>query len=741
MSEKEIKKTSKPASKKAAPEKVKKAEKKADASKLPALFKKSYKPKDFEKQILKKLYVASDKEYVKSLFKTSKDKKGNEVLAVSAGAEFTKAELKRLKTLAKEIKANKGRFKAAPFIAVASVIAVVGITVTVFKNPVAKMAIRSTMQGIFGAKCDISSVNVEILGAQLTVNNLAQASSDDEFKNVFEFEKLDLNFNLANLLRGRFHAENIEITGIALGTERKESGKLPVKPKSAKEKAEKNDSTGFYASVKAKTGNDPEKAKKAITDLFAMYDPNAITENVKDNLQSQKTAKEVEEELKAIVEKWKNKPEELKKSVEDAQNAAKSLTSLNVSKVNAAEIPGLLKQIESALSAVQSSKKEMESSLSSYSADQKRVNELKKKLNDAVAADKKLLSDAVSVLDVSKAKEAVSDALNQAGYGLLGQYYPYLKQLISYAGSMKGSGDSKEAEEANKKAVEKAKKESRRFPGRYVFWKTDRVPKFLIEKAHGSGNGLEILATNISSDMNKRGEPWIIKGNYAQEKRLHNALLTVDARENTSAPLIAGKYSGNNFPLTLDLGKASGADCVPKFEGNSVVEAELTADEDYSFSGLARVNMNPAKVSAGELGSETASRIYSSALSSINSLDAKAKFAFSEKDGIDLAITTDFDRLLAGAVSKIAEKETAAVKEKALSSLSGQLGSSEGAQKYLSEFSGISSQLDGQKSSLDLINKQLDSKKSELTKKAASSAGNKAASAVSGAAGSFLKKF
>lgn len=730
---------------KAKKEKKARIEKTFEYKKIPSLFKKTYKQKDFEKKIEKKIYVPQDKSYVSSIFKDSTDKKGNPVLAVPKESKFTKKELSRLKTLAKEIKANKGRFKAVPFIAVAAVIAAVGIAVTVFKNPAAKWAIRSTMQGIFGAKCDIGSVNVEIFGAEITVNNLAQASSDDEYKNIFQFDKLDLNFNLTDLLRAKFHAENIEITGIAVGTKRTESGKLPVKQKSAREKEEKNDSTGFYESLKAKMGTDTDAAKKAITDLFAMYDPTAIAANIKDNLQSQKVAKEVEEELKALVEQWKAKPEELKKSVEEVKDATKSLTSLNVSNISAAEIPSLLKQIEEASSKIQSAKDSMETSLSSFSTDQDKVKSLQKKLEDAIASDKALLSEQLSVLDVSKAKQAVSDAMNQAGYALLGQYYPYLKQLISYAGSMKASsGNSDEAKKANKKAVETAKKESKRYAGRYVYWKADRVPKLLLEKVHGSGNGLDIVATDISSDMDKWGAPWNVNGTYAQQSRTHKASLTVDARTDSRNPLVAGSYSGNNFPLVIDLAKTAGSDSVPKFEGTSTISASLTADSDFSFSGSGSLNMNPATVTAGSLGSEIATRIYSEALSSIKSLSVGAKVAFSEASGVDMALSTNFDTLLANAISSVASKELESVKSEAVAKLSGQLGSSETAQKYINQFKDIAGQIDGQKSSFDSISAQLNAKKDELAKKTSDAAKEKAAekvqSAASSAAGSLLNK-
>jgi hypothetical protein len=197
------------------------------------MLKKSYNQKKLDK-ILKKIYIPEDRQLLKSMFSEKYQKGKKELLRVPRETQYTKAQLKELKVLVKNIKKNKGRFKAAPFIAVSSAVAAIVVAVTVFKNPVAKMAIRSSMQGIFGAKCDIGSVNVEILGMQLTVRNLAQASSSNPMKNIFQFDKLDLDFNLTQLLRAKFNAQNVEITGLAINTERKTSGALPVKAKKRK---------------------------------------------------------------------------------------------------------------------------------------------------------------------------------------------------------------------------------------------------------------------------------------------------------------------------------------------------------------------------------------------------------------------------------------------------------------------------------------------------------------------------
>ena len=149
--------------------------------------------------------------------------------------------------------------------------------------------------------------------------------------------------------------------------------------------------------------------------------------------------------------------------------------------------------------------------------------------------------------------------------------------------------------------------------------------------------------------------------------------------------------------------------------------------------------MNPATVTGGELGSETATRIYTTALKSIKSLNLGAGFSFSEKSGVGLKLDTNFDTLLADAISSVANAEFENVKKDVAAKLNEQIASSETAKKYISQFGDISAKLNGQKNSFDSISKQLNQKQSELKKKTGDAAKNKASHAASNAASSFLK--
>ena len=714
-------------------EKMKKQPKMVSAKKLPKLLKKAYTEKQLAK-MLKKVYINEDREFLSSLYTPVESAGKRAKVAISQELEFSKKDMTRLKEMAKAISHNKKtRFRFVPFAAAAIFIAVVGILVTAFKNPMTKLAIKTVMENIFEAKCDIGQVNVEIFGAQINVKNLAQANKDEPMKNIFQFDNLDLNFNLTQLLRGRFDAENIEIAGVAIGTERTTSGKLTGKLLKQKI-AEQVDESGFYTSLKEKSGTALENAKENLVNAFAAYNPQNVAEDIKENFKSAETAKLVESEVQTMIATWKEKPAEIEKQVKDFQNAAESLAKLNVNNLNTpAQIQDALTKVSNAIQTGNSVKSNVESVTNSIQKDADKVKSLSTELTDAIAADKKLISDKFNMyasFDGDTAKGILASCLDSVAYDLLGKYYPYLKEATDYAGGMKNAGNG-ESSGAKKKGV------TGRLYGRDVYWKADKVPTFLIERLAASGLGLEATATNISNDMDKRGEPMIAKGSYTTEKQVHNAGLTVDARTSSPNPLITADYSGNNYPFSMDMTKTVSADGVPSLAGITGISARLTANEDFGFSVSSLFNMNDVTVTAAALSNETADRLYQNALATIKDLTLGAKVGFSPSSGIDLDITSDLDKKLMGAMKSMASEAVTEASRVAMKKAQEELEKATGgASTKILEFAGITDSLNSSDGSVKALNAQLESKKKEL----ASAAANAGKSAATDAAKNALKK-
>ena len=121
------------------------------AKKLPGFYRKKFSEKDFEKKVLKKIYIDADKKLVQSQFKKGTDKKGREILFFDRTAKIAKADFFRCKKIAIDVKNQKFGIKFVPLLAVVCLIAGIGITVTLFKNVVIKKGLTAAMEEIFGA--------------------------------------------------------------------------------------------------------------------------------------------------------------------------------------------------------------------------------------------------------------------------------------------------------------------------------------------------------------------------------------------------------------------------------------------------------------------------------------------------------------------------------------------------------------------------------------------------------------
>ena len=72
--------------------------------KLPKIFKRRYNPKSLKRKLLSRIYIEDDREYVKGLFEEN-----DRILQIPDDRTFDKAEIKRLKDMASQIKSQKGR--------------------------------------------------------------------------------------------------------------------------------------------------------------------------------------------------------------------------------------------------------------------------------------------------------------------------------------------------------------------------------------------------------------------------------------------------------------------------------------------------------------------------------------------------------------------------------------------------------------------------------------------------------
>lgn len=694
------------------PAKAKKAEKLYPAKKIPAMFRKTYTEKKFDKSIMKHLYIDADKTYVKGLFSVDK---ATGAYSVPADASFTKKDIAHLKRLSKDIKSQKGTIKLVPLLAVVILLAAIGISVTMFKNVILKKVLVSEFQGIFGAKTDIEKVDLQIFGASLKINGLQQANKDEPMKNLFQIDDIDFDFNLTELLRGKFDAQNLEIAGVATGTDRKTSGELPKKPEEDKKAAE---------DVKKKQNKLIEEAEAKLKVAFAQYDPQKIIENVQSSLKSPAVAQEIQKQVEPIAAKWKDTPETFKKSVDEFSASAKAVTDTNWGGINdPVKLKAALENVNKAITEGDKLKKQADETMNSLKGDAATVKTLSTQMQSAIASDKALVNVELNKLKSLKAEGVqgiISDMMNTALYALAGKYYPYVRKAMNAALSSKNSASGSKTD--NKKK-EKTVKTSRRMKGSDIYWKNDNVPKFLIEKAYGSGPNFEFGAKEVSSDMDKRGKPAAFNADFTVLGRGNKLDGTVDARSNTETPLLAVSYAGSNWPVDIS---------VPNFsmKSTSGINCKITGKTDGSFSLAGSMNMKGVQLATPEFSPAAVYALYQKALASFSTMDLGFTASYTKAGGLDVQLDPSIANQFAAVFQKMLTSELASITADAETKVTSILSEKTGiATDKIQQFTDIQGSINTQKGKVDSLNAQLEKSKKQIADQIKKQAGGAVKSA------------
>ncbi|MBB5218541.1 TIGR03545 family protein [Treponema rectale] len=707
--------------------KQKKEKKLYPAKKLPSIFKKAYTDKKFEKKILSKLYVPKDKNDVKSMFSKGNNPEKKDFLCIDLNQKYTKVELQRFKTLAKEIKAQKGRIKLLPLIATACAMAAIVFVVVTFKNVIVKNAIVSACEGIFEAKTDVDSVKVEILGAQIKVKGLAVGNKNSYYRNLFEIETIDFDFNLTQILRGKFVCENLECSGMQFNTKRSTS--CYIKPKS-----KTNQESAFTKALKARTNLALEDLKMQAAQLVGGEDVDSIVENFTAELQTPQAAKTAEEKAVELSDKWKTRPAELKAEV-DAKTAEinEKLKSLNsVNKNDPASVLKAIETLDSLLKEFDETNKNgikyrMASAQKEVASDFDSLKKTSASLTDAVAHDSDFVKNRVSSLigTIANPKGFLTQALNTVGYDLMGKYYPYAQKLVDYALEVRKNAIAEKQKKAAEGEVKRIEKKTHSRMEGTTFWYSDEYPAFLIEHVYVSGPSFSAELTEVASNPDVRNKPCEFKCSYSYYGVTHNAALTVDARSETAAPLIAADYSGNGFKASVDGQKIAKENGIPSVDGKMNLKFSGTAGEE-GFTLGGKVDLKPVSLTSDGFSNETATKYYNQALAAVTDLSMNCMMGYTDTEGVifDLSgnFASQFEKGLKAAAYGVADDVT----EEVIRRLNEKINSSSGtALLKVKEVMGIEGDVNVQSLRVDDLQKVLEQKKKEfssLTENAVNSA-------------------
>ena len=687
---------------------AKKAPKMLPMKKAPKMFKKTYREKKFKKKILKRIYIPSDLALVKSVYSLETDEKGRKFYVNNLDRNLETAKIKRLKVVAKQIKKNKKGIRILPLIITVAVFSFVFTMVVTFKNVVVKKGIVYGMQKVFQAKTDVQKVDVSFLKSYIKINGLAQANKDSPMTNIFQIDEINLDFNLTELLKGKFYAEKLAIEGVAIGTERKSSGALPAVVKKEKKEDSKVDKQMKEAQEKLTVA-----AQKELRSMFDKFNPENILSDMQYSLKSPELAKTLTKEVQEKVEKWAAVPGQIEKDYNEFSKSVDTVVKTDWNNVtDLIQIKNAIEAITKSINDGKALSETVNQTINEVKADSMLVKTYGEQVAQAVTDDTNLVDNKIkemkALYSVDGVRKVMNESVESLIYQLSGKYYPYVQKALEAAKSI---------QEKPKEPKKEKKASPERLKGRNIYYKKDTVPKLRIDEVAASGyeKGTDSLlfkgsAKNISSDQNITNKPSIINADFKVMGRPNSANVVVDVRDNSTAPMVSADYDGKDWIINADAGAFA-------LKSTSEIIAKLSAENDGSFSLGGTLDMAVSEMTGMDLGNEVVNRVYQKALSKVDRLTVGFT-CYKEKDDY-LKVTLDNPELLGKQLSEPVikafteevENFVNEAKEKVKNLLSEQTG---GLSDQLLKFSSMEELLNAQKNNLAALEKQLNEKKVEL---------------------------
>lgn len=692
----------------------KKAPKKVKAEKLPKMFRKNYKAKKFEKKILKKIYIESDKVLVNGLYEKQTDEKDRPVYVVDLTKPVDQNTVKRLKLVSKQIRKQKGAVKLIPLLVSVAFLIAAGLFIAMFKNVIVKKTIVSSMQGVFGAETNVGNVDLQIFDSSLIVSGIQQTNKNNPKYNIFSVDKISLDFNLTDLLRGKFHAEKIGIEGVALGSEREKEGFLIEK--TVKEKEEKTEKTKIETQKKEYGTGASDKLKN----MFAAYNPENMIKEIQDNLASPALAKEIENEVQDSVSKWQAVPAKMEQDIKDFTVTVQNVINTDWTGVqDLASLKSALDTVNAAMTQGQTLKDSFVGTGEEIKKDTDKYIQIAKDIQTAINSDKNLIDQKIAEVGHLFSKdginEVMNDAVNSMLYDITGSYYPYAVQALDMAKQAVAAAQAKPKVE--KKKSDKGKTKRQRLKGTNVYYRKDRTPKILIDEVLASGyekGTQELLFSgsikNITSDQNIIDKDTSVKIDFKILGRENSANAIIDDRTNAEVPFVVANYNGKGYPIYANAE-------VFNLTSMSNITAMVNAEKTGSFDAGGILDMDISEIKGMEFEPAIVSRVYNNALSGIKTLTFGFGICMDDEGQLKMEIK-NLEKLthqLADPVANALQQEltgiVAQAKNDAVQFLTEKTGAAADAIKKFNE---IAAKIKELQANMDDIRNQLEAKKNEI---------------------------
>lgn len=361
-------------------------------------------------------------------------------------------------------------FRLKVFLPAVLLVALVTYVVSLKLEVWLKHWIEDGISAITQTRTDISHLELSFKNSSLKLKRLEIASSEDEFKNLIEFENIVIDFQTLPLLQKRLVIDNFSITGLAWGTKRTRSGFLPPKPPAPPSWLSKEFDKAF-SSLKTEMAELPI-AK--LLDFDIPKDPRELVNLV--DLKSIEAFKQTTTFVEEKKSEWTEKMKELRDISEYEKRFAEVKQFVDRPPQNPQDVLKAVETIQSTVQYFENEKKRAEDLIHKISDDAQKVT------GQVDAAQKALADDYERAKKVLSLEDLSVDHFSKILFGP--EWVQRVNLVLTYHKMLRSLLASKPADEG----VEVKK----RAKGRdIIFIKEKKEPGFLLSKSEFSVNGIE----------------------------------------------------------------------------------------------------------------------------------------------------------------------------------------------------------------------------------------------------------
>ncbi len=639
---------------------------------------------------------------------------------------------------AKKPKKPKGRVRIGPIIVVSVLIAGIIVCERFFLDAIVKNVLVSVIQSEYGAKCDIEAVDLELWDGSFVVENFALADKASPMKNLFEFSKSSIDFDVTQVFLGKFVADELSLEGFMLGTDRETSGELPLL---LRESAPKDDSQEgkFALAINDKTSEIAANGKNIIEQAVETYNPENMMESYLEKLQVPGLVETSQKEVEEITAYWQDVAPELEESGAELFDSVEEVKALLDTKdADIATITKGVNSIQNLISQGKELQSQVDDVTSRLDKDIDTVSALSSTIQSAIEADKNLIQseiENITSFTFSDAQGLLGSTIEGFFIGALGDYYPTVQKVLTLLSNAKA-----DAQESKREAEKKAHE---RLSGRTIQFNAS-MPTFLIRNTVFSGSdsagGLAVsgFAHDISNNPDLLQKPATANLDLLMQDFSGTLDAVVDLRSETENYPVEAVLFGSGLDTSSIT--ESGTLGVPSIGGN----ADITADVKFELAGdfdlSANFDFNPALLSVSEFEPSSVYSMYSSILREIHSFYVQTDIVYSYDDGMAIDLDTDVDKKIADGLSGALNAEIDALKDNLRSEAESYLASyTDGFMSKISDFDVSSGSLLDLKNGLGGVDGELENIKAELEQRIKDEATGAIQSEAKDAASGLLK--